>query len=37
MPANLPTGMTPEDLAIMNQVALDEVVEAGTLLKLPKR
>lgn len=37
VPANLPTGMTPEDLAIMNQVALDEVVEAGTLLKLPKR
>lgn len=31
----LPDGMTPEDLAIVNQVELGETVEEGRLLKLP--
>jgi len=32
----LPDGMTPEDLAIINQVDLDETVEDGRPLKLPR-
>jgi predicted Zn-dependent protease len=31
----LPDGMTPEDLAIVNQVELDETVDEGRPLKLP--
>ena len=32
----LPDGMTLEDLAIMNQVGVDETIEAGQMLKLPR-
>src|SRR5690606_20269355 len=32
---NLPAGMTAEELAIMNQVQLNEQIASGTLLKLP--
>jgi predicted Zn-dependent protease len=32
---DLPDGMTPEDLAIVNQIELGETVEEGRPLKLP--
>lgn len=35
LPATMPAGLTPRELAIINQVELDEVVEQGRLLKLP--
>jgi predicted Zn-dependent protease len=35
VPANLPDQFTAEDLAIMNQVTLDEQIQRGQLLKLP--
>ena len=35
VPEELPRGLSPEDLAIINQVQLDEQVEAGQRLKLP--
>lgn len=35
VPARLPEGFSAEDLAILNQVRLDEPIEQGTLLKLP--
>jgi predicted Zn-dependent protease len=35
LPARLPPGMTAEDLAILNQVQLNETIPAGTPLKLP--
>ena len=35
VPPVLPQGMSADSLAIMNQVALDEPVQAGRLLKLP--
>ncbi len=37
IPDELPRGMTREDLAILNQVGLDDTIEQGTLLKLPTR
>lgn len=36
LPSRLPPGMDARDWAIINQVELDEHVERGTLLKLPK-
>ncbi len=35
LPGKLPYDITAEDIAVMNQLQLDDVVEAGTLLKLP--
>ena len=35
LPDTLPAGLTAEELAIMNQVQLDETMPAGRLLKLP--
>ncbi|HMB93835.1 MAG TPA: hypothetical protein VKP65_23490, partial [Rhodothermales bacterium] len=35
LPANLPDQFTAEDLAIMNQVNLDDQIPRGQLLKLP--
>lgn len=35
LPSNLPMSITAEELAIMNQVYLDETIEAGTLIKIP--
>ena len=35
VPRVLPRGLTPEDLAILNQVELDTRLPAGTVLKLP--
>lgn len=36
VPSNLPRGMTALDLAIINQVELDETIQRGYLLKLPR-
>jgi predicted Zn-dependent protease len=33
---NLPTPFTPEDLAIMNQVQLNEEIRPGTTIKVPR-
>ena len=33
----LPDGLTLEDIAIMNQVEVDEPIEVGQMLKLPRR
>lgn len=35
LPSTLPMSITAEELAIMNQVYLDETIEVGTLIKLP--
>lgn len=35
LPSTLPMSITAEELAIMNQVYLDEIIEVGTLIKLP--
>ena len=35
LPSNLPMSITAEELAIMNQVYLDDTIEAGTLIKIP--
>lgn len=35
VPSQLPRDMTPQDVAIMNQVELQEQISSGTLLKLP--
>ena len=37
VPESLPEGVTPEDIAIINQVQLDTSIAAGTLLKIPSR
>jgi hypothetical protein len=34
IPPDLPNGFTPEDLAIMNQVELDEIIPEGHTIKL---
>ncbi len=36
VPAHLPESWTPETLAIMNQVGVDETIDAGRRLKLPQ-
>jgi predicted Zn-dependent protease len=36
VPERLAPGLTPEDLAILNQVGLDDVIQAGARLKLPR-
>jgi predicted Zn-dependent protease len=36
LPERLPGGLSAEDLAILNQVRLDENIPAGTKLKLPR-
>tara|TARA_R100001143_G_scaffold63545_1_gene71641 strand:+ start:55890 stop:57386 length:1497 start_codon:yes stop_codon:yes gene_type:complete len=35
LPSTLPMDITAEELAIMNQVYLDEIIEVGTIIKLP--
>jgi predicted Zn-dependent protease len=35
LPSSLPMSITAEELAILNQVYLDEVIEVGTLIKIP--
>ncbi|MEQ9265875.1 MAG: M48 family metalloprotease [Balneolaceae bacterium] len=35
LPTTLPPGIEAEDLAIINQVSLDEVVRRGTIVKIP--
>lgn len=35
MPASLPMNISPEEVAIVNQVELDEQIPAGRLLKIP--
>lgn len=35
LPADLPPGLTPDNLAILNQVELDESISVGRRLKLP--
>lgn len=35
LPSSLPMNITAEELAILNQVYLDEVIETGTLIKIP--
>lgn len=35
LPSTLPMNITAEELAILNQVYLDDVIEVGTLLKIP--
>ncbi len=35
LPAQLPMDITPEELAIVNQVQLDEQISAGRMLKIP--
>ena len=37
VPSELPRDLTPQDIAVMNQVQLNETIQAGTLLKLPAR
>ncbi len=37
LPAGLPMNITPEELAIVNQVSLDETIEEGTYIKIPKQ
>ncbi len=37
VPSPLPPGMSAQDLAIMNQVELDETIQQGTPLKIPTR
>ena len=34
LPSKLPHGITPEAMAILNQVQLDDIIPSGTLLKL---
>lgn len=35
LPSNLPADIKPEDVAIMNQIQLNENIPAGTLIKIP--
>ncbi len=35
LPAQLPMGIEPLDIAILNQVELNETIESGTLIKIP--
>jgi hypothetical protein len=35
VPSQLPPGMTAQELAIMNQVELNQQIQQGTRLKLP--
>src|SRR5699024_10338202 len=37
IPENLPLDITAEEVAITNQMKLDETVEAGTYLKIPEQ
>ena len=36
LPANLPNDLSAEELAILNQVELDETIQQGTPIKLPR-
>lgn len=36
LPAKLPPQITPEDVAILNQVTLNQEITAGTILKIPR-
>lgn len=35
LPSSLPMNIQPEEIAILNQVQLDEMIEAGTTIKIP--
>lgn len=35
LPDNLPMGITPEEVAIVNQVYLNDTIQSGTLIKIP--
>lgn len=35
LPSSLPMDIQPEEIAILNQVQLDEMIEAGTTIKIP--
>lgn len=35
LPDQLPMGITPEEIAIVNQVNLNDTIESGTLIKIP--
>ncbi|MDZ7718069.1 MAG: M48 family metalloprotease [Balneolaceae bacterium] len=35
LPGSLPMDIQPEEIAILNQVQLDEMIEAGTTIKIP--
>lgn len=35
LPSELPMDIEPEDIAIVNQVTLDSIIQTGTLLKIP--
>ncbi|MDZ7693314.1 MAG: hypothetical protein U5K69_19725 [Balneolaceae bacterium] len=37
VPEQLPMDMTAEDLAIVNQVHMDDTIEEGQYLKMPRR
>ena len=37
LPNPLPMGIEPEDIAILNQVSLDQTISRGTLIKIPKQ
>lgn len=37
LPSNFPMDITAEDVAILNQVQLDETIEAGSWIKIPRR
>jgi predicted Zn-dependent protease len=37
LPSDLPMEITPEDVAIVNQVDLDEEIEEGTWIKIPRQ
>lgn len=37
LPSNLPMDIKAEDVAIVNQVGLDETIEAGSWIKIPKQ
>ncbi|TYP94971.1 putative Zn-dependent protease [Fodinibius salinus] len=37
LPSNFPMDITAEDVAILNQVQLDETIEAGSWIKIPRQ
>ncbi|WP_234571373.1 M48 family metalloprotease [Rhodohalobacter sp. 614A] len=37
LPSNLPMDITPEDVAIANQVELDQTIQEGTWIKIPQQ
>lgn len=37
LPSNLPMDIDPEEIAIVNQVSLDDEIQSGTIIKLPRQ